>query len=118
MSSYTGMNPQTGRAISDADHIRQSIARILTTPRGSRIQRREFGSLLPELVDQPLNGRTRMQAMAASVMALATWEPRIELSAIRLMVGQGDAAGALTIHIAGRRRDSGKPLAYDIPIRS
>ena len=31
------MNRTTGRTIGDADHLRQSVADILTTPIGSRI---------------------------------------------------------------------------------
>ncbi|MEJ8675518.1 GPW/gp25 family protein [Chromobacterium amazonense] len=112
-----GLNPATGRSLSGDDHLRRSIACILTTPRGSRIARRTFGSLLPELIDQPLNGKTRMQAMAASVMALAEWEPRIELSRVLLNVGTGDQAGRLTIDIQAKRRDSGQHLAYSIPVR-
>ncbi|OHX10236.1 hypothetical protein BI347_20775 [Chromobacterium sphagni] len=118
MSSYTGMDAATGRAIHDDDHIRQSIARILTTPRGSRIERREFGSILPDLIDRPLNGKTRMQAMATTVMALAAWEPRIELTRVLLQTGTGAAAGALTIDIDARRRAGGQPLQFAIPLRS
>lgn len=112
-----GLNPATGRSLIGDDHLRHSIARILTTPRGSRLARRTFGSLLPELIDQPLNGKTRMQAMAASVMALAEWEPRIELSRVLLSVGASEQAGRLTIDIEAKRRDSGQPLAYSIPVR-
>ena len=53
-----GMNAATGRALSGLDHIRQSIAEILTTPIGSRLMRRRYGSEVPELIDQPLNSAT------------------------------------------------------------
>ena len=44
----TGMSRETGRACDDElAHIRQSIRDILTTPVGSRIKRRDYGSLLP-----------------------------------------------------------------------
>ncbi|CAI0906396.1 Uncharacterised protein [Serratia quinivorans] len=42
---YQGMNTNSGRAVEDIDHIRQSISKILLTPIGSRITRRPFGSL-------------------------------------------------------------------------
>ncbi|MCL6262177.1 GPW/gp25 family protein [Craterilacuibacter sp. RT1T] len=73
---YIGLSAATGTQISDLDHIRQSIAKILTTPIGSRVMRRDFGSLIPQLIDQPFDGKTRMRLMAASVMAIARWEPR------------------------------------------
>ncbi|UTH73344.1 GPW/gp25 family protein [Chromobacterium sp. IIBBL 290-4] len=117
MSSYTGMNAATGRAIDDADHIRQSIIRILATPQGSRIERREFGSILPDLIDRPLNGKTRMQAMAATVMALTAWEPRIELTRVMLQTGSGESAGSLTIDIDARRRGTGHALQYSLPLK-
>ncbi|QIY78342.1 GPW/gp25 family protein [Chromobacterium violaceum] len=117
MSDYIGLNPHTGRAVSDGEHIRQCIDRILTTPLGSRVERRRVGSLLPELIDQPLNGKIRMQAMAASVMALAEQEPRIELTRVMLEVGAGEQAGALAISVHGRRRGNGQPLEHIVALR-
>lgn len=85
----SGMNAITGRRLDGIEHIKQSIREILTTPIGSRIERREFGSLLPELVDQPQSVALTMQLRAAAVMALAQWEPRI-----RMMSVSFDATGA------------------------
>ncbi|MCE1782060.1 baseplate assembly protein, partial [Enterobacter hormaechei] len=50
---YLGMNRQTGRSLTDLDHVRQSVSDILLTPVGSRLERRTYGSLLPELIDWP-----------------------------------------------------------------
>ncbi|RBL59131.1 baseplate assembly protein, partial [Xanthomonas oryzae pv. oryzae] len=47
-----GVDAITGRVIEGEQHLAQSIACILTTPIGTREQRRDFGSLLPELIDQ------------------------------------------------------------------
>ena len=49
------MNRATGRRITAADHLRQSVADIITTPIGSRVMRRDYGSLVPALIDQPHN---------------------------------------------------------------
>ena len=49
------MNRETGAAISTVEHIGQSIRDILTTRLGTRVMRREYGSLLPELVDHVLD---------------------------------------------------------------
>ena len=43
---YQGMNRNTGLGISDTEHISQSMRDILLTPVGSRVMRREYGSLL------------------------------------------------------------------------
>lgn len=118
-ASWVGMSATTGRRIAEIDHIRQSVRDILTTPIGSRVMRREYGSLLPELIDQPLNGATLLRAYAATVMALTPrlspqgilGEPRIEVRRVQFVVGD---AGQLTVDIeavrvdgprAGRRAD-------------
>lgn len=50
---YIGMSRSTGRTITDAEHISQSVSDILRTPVGSRVMRREYGSLLSAMIDQP-----------------------------------------------------------------
>ena len=49
MTLYSGMNNTNGKVITDIDHLRQSVRDILLTPQGSRIARREYGSLLSSL---------------------------------------------------------------------
>jgi phage baseplate assembly protein W len=44
--------------------------------------RRTYGSLIPDLIDNPQNAVLRMQLMSAIVIALATWETRIVLSEV------------------------------------
>lgn len=58
------MNRQTGGAIGELDHIGQCITDILITRIGTRVMRREYGSLLPELVDHPFNDATRLRVYA------------------------------------------------------
>ncbi|MNM57510.1 Lysozyme [compost metagenome] len=53
-----GMHAATGRSLTGLAHLRQSVADIITTPIGSRIRRRRYGSEVPELIDQPLNSAT------------------------------------------------------------
>ena len=57
---------------------------ILTTPIGSRVMRREFGSNLPRLIGEPLNPSTLTAIYAATNEAIATWEPRVEVVATHL----------------------------------
>lgn len=99
----SGMHKTTGKRLDGADHIAQSIADILTTPIGSRVMRRDYGSRLFELIDAPLNAVSRQLLAAASAGAIARWEPRVALS--RVVVGAGDATGALAILIEGTRND-------------
>ena len=79
MSRYTGLSLQ-----SEAEQIRQSIQDILTTPIGSRVMRRSYGSLLPIMIDAPFNEITRLQLYAATATALIQWENRINLESISI----------------------------------
>ncbi|MCY1204528.1 Lysozyme [compost metagenome] len=115
--TYTGMNASTGRALSDLEHIRQSWRDILTTPIGSRVMRRDYGSYVPELIDQPLNGVTRLRVMSAAVSALVRWEPRTRITAARL---ESDADGSLWVDVDGERIDgprAGATGTLTIPLR-
>ncbi|MDF3950932.1 baseplate assembly protein, partial [Escherichia coli] len=71
MTLYSGMNNTSGKVITDIDHLRQSVRDILLTPQGSRIARREYGSLLSALIDQPQNPALRLQVMSAVYVALS-----------------------------------------------
>lgn len=77
------MDRNTGKQLDEMAHIKQSVADILQTPKGSRVMRREYGSQLFELFDRPMNSVLIMQIAAASVMALKQWESRIEVLRFR-----------------------------------
>lgn len=77
VSEYTGLDRLTGKRISGKEHLVQSLHDVLMTPVGSRVMRRDYGSVLPFLVDQPMTARTLMQMRAAIVHSLAKWEPRV-----------------------------------------
>ncbi|MFV0662766.1 GPW/gp25 family protein [Denitromonas sp.] len=112
--SYLGMTATTGRRVDDVAHIRQSVRDILTTPVGTRVMRRDYGSLLPDLIDQPLNGATLLRAYAATVMALVRWEPRIRVSRVQFAID----GGALTIELEATRTDGARAgVDLSIPLR-
>ena len=97
----SGLNKHTGQAIEELEHIRQSVADVLTTPLGSRLMRRSYGSEIPTLIDQPLNGATRLRVMAATASALKKWEPRIR--AQRVTLALGDQPGSLSVELEAER---------------
>lgn len=80
----TGMNAHNGQPLGGLAHIRQSLSDILSTPIGSRVMRRQYGSAVPELIDQPLNGTTILRIYAATATAVKLWEPRIQLQRVQL----------------------------------
>ncbi|HDL7342896.1 TPA: GPW/gp25 family protein [Yersinia enterocolitica] len=112
-TQYLGMSRNTGRAITDAGHISQSIADILITSMGSRVMRRTYGSLLSELIDQPQNPALRLQIMAASYSAILRWEPRVRLTGITF---ETTLDGKMVVDITGTRSDSAAPLSLTIPV--
>lgn len=73
---------ETGKPITLAQHIEQSMMDIITTRIGSRAMLRDYGTLLPEMLDKPGSDYTLMVLMASTTMALLTYEPRIILNRV------------------------------------
>lgn len=113
-----GMNARTGKQMPDElDHIRQSIRDILTTPIGSRIKRREYGSLLPDLIDHPGNSHNRLRLMAATVMAIIRWEPRVTLQSALIVVEQDGKVGIDMTAVRRTGPRAGNTVFMLVPIR-
>ena len=110
---YQGMNRNTGLGISDTEHISQSMRDILLTPVGSRVMRREYGSLLSALIDMPQNPALRLQIMVACYSAIQKWEPRIRLTAISFETGD---AGEIYVDITGMRTDTGASVSTTVSL--
>lgn len=109
-----GMNASTGRHLDGLDHIRQSVADIITTPVGSRVMRREYGSLVPELLDMPMSDALMMRVYAATVIAVSRWEPRINITGTRKTVS-AESPGAAAIELTGETV-TGEPLSVGVPL--
>ena len=107
-----GMHAASGRSLTGLDHLRQSVADIITTPIGSRIRRRRYGSEVPELIDQPLHSATQLRIYAATAFALRRWEPRLQLSSVQLT---RDTDGAIALLLDGTANGQGITLA--IPVK-
>lgn len=91
------MDREAGTSLGGFDHLRQSVVDILTTPRGTRVMRRDYGSDLPRLVDRPVNQSLIAALRAETVDALAKWEPRLRCERVQLNeVGQGYVSMDLT----------------------
>lgn len=109
------MNRETGAAIDTVEHIAQSMTDVLSTRLGTRVMRREYGSLLPELVDHPFNDTTRLRVYAATVMALMRWEPRISLSRVQFL--GATLQGQSFLDIDGSIVDTNEPLSLSVPLK-
>ena len=96
MTLYSGMNNTSGKAITDIDHLRQSV--------------REYGSLLSALIDQPQNPALRLQVMSAVYVALSRWEPRLTLDSITI---NSNFDGSMVVALNGRR-NNGVPVSLSV----
>jgi phage baseplate assembly protein W len=104
-----GLNAKTGRTAVGVDHLYQSIDKILTTPLGTRVERRDFGSELPELQDAPNNAVYRVLLFSAIATALMRWEPRLKLSSIELEAPSLD--GSQNVNLEGVTTETGEPYS-------
>jgi phage baseplate assembly protein W len=75
---------------SDELSVRQSIEIILSTEKGERVMRPDFGCDLNKLLFAPNNGTTRALAEFEVSEALKAWEPRIEVFQISAQAGGGN----------------------------
>ncbi|EPE1341509.1 GPW/gp25 family protein [Salmonella enterica] len=110
MTLYIGMSRNDGQVIADTDHLRQSVRDILLTPQGSRLARREYGSLLSALIDQPQNPALHLQIMSAVYVALNRWEPRLTLDSITI---NGNFDGSMVVELTGQR-NNGAPVSLSV----
>jgi phage baseplate assembly protein W len=99
-----GMSRTSGAVIDGLGSIRESVADILGTPIGTRVGRREYGSLLPDLIDQPMTAANILRIFATSALALSRWEDRLRLRRVTLSAGMGP--GAATLNIEADRTDT------------
>ena len=114
-----GMDRTTGKPCAGTDHLAQSIGDILSTPLGHRIGRRDYGSNLPELFDQPMNARTCLLVYAATATALQRQEGRVGLT--RVGLERHTAPGAFLLRLTGTRLDApggARPLDLSVSVRA
>lgn len=105
-----GINASTGKRLGGMDHLRQSIADILRTPKGTRVMRRDYGSNLPRLVDAPINRDTITKIIAEGVTAINEWEPRFRVKKINVVTA---SPGSVELDVTGEYLPDGKVVTLD-----
>lgn len=111
---YLGMKSETGERLGDLSHIKQSIQDIFTTPVGSRVARREYGSLLFKLIDSPQNSALKLRIMSAAYTAILHWEPRIVIQKLTVNVS---GKAQVYIDLEGVYIESQSSFQLSIPVR-
>lgn len=105
-----GTNAADGTRLGGLDHLRQSLQDILTTPVGTRVMRRDYGSRLYQLVDAPLNRGTIAELYAATAEAIRRWEPRFKLSSVKASAA---ATGSVELNLTGTYLPDGSQVSID-----
>lgn len=105
-----GTSATTGGPLTGLQHLHQSIRDILTTRKGERVMRRDYGSLVPDLVDAPLNDETLVDLYAETVAALTTWEPRIAVERVTASI---PGPGRVVLSLSGVYVPTGEPVRVD-----
>ena len=105
-----GINATSGREVGGIEHLRQSVRDILTTPLGSRVMRRAYGSRLFDLIDAPYSSAVKLAIIAATAEALMTWEPRIDVEDVVLRTYE---PGHIVIDLTGRYLPNGLEVTLE-----
>lgn len=113
-----GINALTGKRLSGLAHLRQSITDILTTPLGSRVMTRTYGSRLFNLIDAPMNQQTIAELRAAVAEALngtnprdgQPWEPRFKLTRVAVVAA---SPGRVEFDLTGEYLPDGQVVTLD-----
>lgn len=111
----TGMSRATGAVLPEVEHIAQSVADILSTPLGTRLARRTYGSRLFDLLDAPVNATTRVRLFAATATALMRWEKRITVQRVALSAIDG-LQGRFALDITVALADTGAAALLSVPL--
>lgn len=101
-----GMDRHSGKRLSGRAHLAQRIGDILSTPIGTRVNRLDYGSMLFDLIDQPMNALGRTRLLAATADAIARWEPLFRLTRVGVTFG---ADGRATLELTGIDLESALP---------
>jgi uncharacterized protein len=97
-TALVGMDRRTGRPITGLVHLKQSIGDILSTRKGTRRERPEYGSDIPRMVDLPISRGWISSAQAETARAIGRWEPRIRVSRVTVV---SIVDGQVTFRIQG-----------------
>ncbi|MCG5907041.1 GPW/gp25 family protein [Acinetobacter baumannii] len=109
------INKNNGQTLeTEEQSIQQSIHDIVSTPIGSRIMRREYGSLIPDLIDQPINDILILKCYSAIYTAILRWEDRINVSQI---LNTQVKENGLIFDLEGTSTVTGQNMNLRIPLK-
>lgn len=105
-----GMDDQTGKYNDGFDYLKQRIRDILSTPLGSRVMRREYGSELFKRIDNPTNGELIANIYSDCVTALYNFEPEFEVVNVSVVSIEH---GKIILNLEGQYLSNGEIIKID-----
>lgn len=112
----TGMSRSNGHRLDALAHIQQSVHDICTTLIGTRLTRRNYGSLVADLIDQPMNPMTRMRLISSIATALIQWEQRVRVQQVRLVATETAQHWMAEISLIRIDTPQPEPLVVALPL--
>jgi uncharacterized protein len=95
----TGLNRRTGQVLTGWEHTLQSIGEIMSTAYGERVMRRDFGSIVPEIIDHNLTPDVMLRLVAGIAEGCIAYEPNFRLTDATLLALGAD--GRVEISLDG-----------------
>lgn len=111
-----GMDRKTGKPITGRARLAQRIADVLTTPIGSCVMVRDYGSRLLQLIDMPATPATAALLYAATAETIMRWVTDVAVTRIQLVRGARSGAFVLQLEGAQRSPTGVTPLSLTIPL--
>lgn len=108
------MSRYNGSELTEIEHIKQSLEDIASTPIGSRLMRREYGTLIANLIDQPISEALYLKIYSTLYSAYVRWEDRIDISQINVAELNN---GKLVLDIIGFLKTNGDETNMSITVQ-
>lgn len=108
------MSRYNGSDLSEIEHIKQSLEDIATTPIGSRLMRRDYGTLLANLIDQPISEVLYLKIYSTLYTAYVRWEDRVDISQMNVVDIKN---GQLILDIVGFLKTNSNEINMSIPVQ-
>ena len=125
LASYVDLNSNFGEdgvsdLLFDRGAISQALRNIFSTTVGEAgpIFNPEFGSLLPQLLQEPLDDITTYKIRGATIQAVQRWEPRVEIDFSRTSVDILYALPGYQITLVYKIRQTGETAASSVTLKA
>lgn len=108
----TYISRYTGQAITEYEHVVESVVDILTTPKRSRPRLMEYGTDIHLMIDRNVTQELISDLRMEMATALSIWEPRVEFTRIVLSLDSLEK-GTIVAWFVGRYKPTGEEFRTD-----